>query len=655
MSKTIDRPPTSVMAFESSGGVSRPPFWTQRDTLLVSVLILLALLRGLLYASVQWPWYAPDETDHVEYALLTRLHGPFVDTLDRPLRQAIIDELQQWSIDKLWAGQINRQPFLYYAIAGLFASLAPSTDLTAQLQAMRLFSVLIGALTVAATYLGGRIIAPASPLLALGLAGVALFQTTLGTLSGAVTNDGLAILAVTLTLVACIALVRRPAPARRYVAGAAAVIATLALVLFTKRTALVALAPAAVALIVASLPAVRMWLARRRLLAPVAVLTVACIAALPLAVVETDSSQVSGWILSNATRAAEPPPLGGNYALLLGANGSLGQLQQVLSSQQTEALRGERVTLGIWLRLAQPGDNQTVFIRLEQYTGGKLVTKSRPRTVSDNWKFHSLATAVAADALGLSVIVAQETPTPHGIMVGNPALVQDDLSNAAAPVVTDSLIYWADEPITNLLRNPDFESSIPFRLRPWLHGPVEKMVARDAQTVVSRTTQLVENPEYFMQRRQWLVESFLESMWGRLGRLAEINMPVWWYRTHAIVLAAATVGAVAGALLAVARRRVTVLHLAIGALLSATMLAAGAMALGPYVLGLYTGPPFGRYFLVALLPVTCLYVGGLVWIWPASVRAGALLLLLGVLATLDAYVLFYALPAHFSIAVPGAT
>lgn len=55
---------------------------------------------------------------------------------------------------------------------------------------MRLVSAVIGGAIVMAMYLIGRLLDRSSPLLAVGLAGVGLFQTTLGALSGAVTNDG---------------------------------------------------------------------------------------------------------------------------------------------------------------------------------------------------------------------------------------------------------------------------------------------------------------------------------------------------------------------------------------------------------------------------------------------------------------------------------
>ncbi len=90
----------------------------------------------------------------------------------------------------------------------------------------------------------------------------------------------------------------------------------------------------------------------------------------------------------------------------------------------------------------------------------------------------------------------------------------------------------------------------------------------------------------------------------------------------------------------------------LAALAILTLIGAAVITLVPFIFGLYTGLPFGRYFLVALVPVAGLYVGGLVWVLPRPARGVATLLLLAVLAMLDAYVLFYALPLHFSIGLP---
>lgn len=81
--------------------------------------------------------------------------------------------------------------------------------------------------------------------------------------------------------------------------------------------------------------------------------------------------------------------------------------------------------------------------------------------------------------------------------------------------------------------------------------------------------------------------------------------------------------------------------------------AAAALTLAPYALGIYPGWPFGRYALVALLPLAVLHVYGIAWWSPARWRALPVMALLLIMALLDGYALFYALPTHFTINAPG--
>ena len=163
--------------------------WTRRDTVIVSVLMALMLVRGILVGAVVWPWYAPDEPDHVELALLTAAHGPQVSRvmLNLPMRFAIATSQYEWHVTErpprpddilpgAWAGQVGRQPPLYYMLAGSLSRLAPADDIVGQVGAMRLLSALVGAVIVGGAYLAGRLLAPDQPVIALGVAGVVVFR-----------------------------------------------------------------------------------------------------------------------------------------------------------------------------------------------------------------------------------------------------------------------------------------------------------------------------------------------------------------------------------------------------------------------------------------------------------------------------------------------
>lgn len=635
--------------------------WSRRDTLLVGLLFTLAVVRGLLFASIQWPWYAPDEQDHVEYALLIRRHGPLVDRdqIDESLRLAIATSLYNWHayqrspaagdpLATFWTGEVGRQPVLYYLLASWAAALAPGDDLLAQLYAMRSVSALIGGLIVALMYLAGRLLQPATPHAALGLAGVALFQTPLGALSGAVTNDGLAVLAVTLTLVASIALLRRPQPVRSLLLSVGVLAAALLIALLAKRTALPALPAGLIALGAATGDLARRWLVPRGWHWPALVLAAVALVALPFALLSRYDDQASYWSLVNATRTVLPDAVDGGHGLLLGGRDGPAEAAQRLSDARAEALRGQPLTVGVWLRLAEPGPARPVLLRVRQTTKGKRAVEQAEARARPDWQFATVPVTLAPDASSVVVSVSSESGA-GGVLLDRVLVARGDAGRPAMPVVTGRAVRWEGGTGVDALENPDFEAA-PLGLRPWLRRLLEDLIHRDPAPLLDPGELAARLPSDDQEWRLSIWEPFFISLWGRLGRVAELAMPPWWYTAHAVVLAAAGAGAAIGALRGL--RRACARRLWPGAVLAVAGLGSAVIALGPFILDVYPGYPSGRYFLPALLPLAGLYVWGLVGVWPRRLQGVALLALLAVLAGLDAYALFYALPAHFTIGLP---
>lgn len=236
------------------------PRWGRSDSAILGLLLVLALGHGLLVATIQWPWYAPDEQDHVEYSLLILRYGPTVtrDQIDPDLRQEIAQSLYRWSVfrqlpeagsdpRRWWTGEVGRQPALYYLLAAGPAALAPG-DLVAQLQAMRLVSVALGSVTIGLLFVAGRWLAPGRPDIGLGLAGVGLFSTANGILNGAVTNDSLAIAAGTFLLTLVVGIGRAAIDQRRSRWLLLGLVAACLLLFLSKRTALALLPVGLIAL-----------------------------------------------------------------------------------------------------------------------------------------------------------------------------------------------------------------------------------------------------------------------------------------------------------------------------------------------------------------------------------------------------------------------
>jgi hypothetical protein len=291
------------------------------------------------------------------------------------------------------------------------------------------------------------------------------------------------------------------------------------------------------------------------------------------------------------------------------------------------------------------------LLHLRQRIDGKPFTSSALALVGEEWRFASVTAWVAPEAAVIALSVTPETPVPGGVFLDAAVLTEGEPTGAPDPATSADLVHWSGVPARNLLSNPSYEAA-PWRPRPWVDWPVQALTGRQLDHLLDRISRLGAGSDEPEKWSLWMWEIGLQTVWGRLGRLAELTMPRWWYAAHALVLAAAVTGALFAGARALWRRQVRSAHLKIGTLSSLTLIAAALITCGPYILDLYPGAPFGRYFLVALVPLAGLYVSGLVWVWPRPARGMAALLLLGVMAALDAYVLFYALPLHFSIGLP---
>jgi hypothetical protein len=665
MSRPVAEAAPTVSPAAAGAMAARAGWRPRREALIVALLVGLALVRGLLYGGIAWPWYAPDEPDHAELALLTREFGPDVapEQTNHDLRLAIAQSLYEWRVTDRpprpedaapgrWAGQIGRQPPLYYLIAGWAAGLAPDGDIVGQLQAMRLASAVLGALVVAAIYLAGRLLDPAEPLLALGLAGVALFQTTVGALSGAVSNDILAVLGVTLTLAACIHLAWAPAGgARPIVVGGLALALALTVAVLAKRTTAFVTIPALLALAIAATPGVLGWLRARRLTWIGAGVALGGLLIFGVVLLGGAEEQAAGWRGFQAERAPSPAPTDGRHVMQLGRDAPSGLIQQRLTSAQLVAMRGQTVTVGMWARAGQAtAEPRPVTVRLELKVGGRTSFADATARPGDEWQFVSV-TAPVGPTTSAGAISASTQSGGSPLLIDGATLVVGSFAGAPTAAGPTTLV-WEGRSAVNLMDNPGFEER-PFGLRPWAQRVVERLINRPYAYLFDDDRWPGRTPETWEEWQINILEPFFETLWGRLGRTTDLNLPPWWYRAHAVLLSAACVGGLVAGVVALARRRVTARHAGLGALLALTLLGSAVVAVGPYVLGIYAGPPFGRYFLPALLPLAAIYVGGLVLATPRSFRPLALLALLGVMAALDAYALFAFMLNHFGIRPPA--
>jgi len=166
------------------------------------LLVILALVRGTLYATFVPAWQAPDETGHLEYVwLLAHLRRvPMYSDPSPGFERQLIDSLYQWRFGDYTAQalpeerpeRLNQFPqsivaqrarpvlarrfSLGYVIEALATVPFLHKGLEAQLYAARLSSVLLNAWIVAAAYLTFRELLPREPGTALLAAAIILFN-----------------------------------------------------------------------------------------------------------------------------------------------------------------------------------------------------------------------------------------------------------------------------------------------------------------------------------------------------------------------------------------------------------------------------------------------------------------------------------------------
>ncbi len=225
-----------------------------RSRLLLYVILALTLIRGITYASLTPPWQAPDEPKHFEYVALLEQEGHLVTRADASpsLQNKIISSMKlnaYWtfgyanspeqastSFADIWKAspsELDRPPLYYLAASIVYLPLA-DIPIDMQLYVLRLFSVLLGVLTVLMIFLAVRTAFPRDPPLALLASSFVAFLPMHSFISSSVNSDNLA------NLIAAILayIVARIFMKGASLADSAAVVGLLFAGFWTKRTTL---------------------------------------------------------------------------------------------------------------------------------------------------------------------------------------------------------------------------------------------------------------------------------------------------------------------------------------------------------------------------------------------------------------------------------
>lgn len=222
-------------------------------------LLPLALLHGLLYLILVPPWQHYDEPTSFEYARMIAEDGRLssVGEITPATRWAIADSMNRrnfWgarpqpmlTADLPFIGYDQRvHPPLYYLVAALPIRATLGQPVELQLYAARMVGVLLYALSVAAVWRMAVALAPGSPVTQLALPLAYAAVPPFAALMTAVNGDVLVNFTGAALLLGCVLLIRDgPRPAHIALALLAFAVGVLA-----KRTALVGVAPLALALL----------------------------------------------------------------------------------------------------------------------------------------------------------------------------------------------------------------------------------------------------------------------------------------------------------------------------------------------------------------------------------------------------------------------
>jgi 4-amino-4-deoxy-L-arabinose transferase-like glycosyltransferase len=145
----------------------------------LTLLLLAFICNTLLWALITPAGRAPDEWAHFDYILHLTIH-----------RTLPIYGQTRSSIDAANFSKEAMQPPLYYLLAAPLQVALGKTE-SWQIIGLRIYSILLGAITVAISYIFGRKLVPEQPAFALGVASLVAFNPMFTFICASITNDNL--------------------------------------------------------------------------------------------------------------------------------------------------------------------------------------------------------------------------------------------------------------------------------------------------------------------------------------------------------------------------------------------------------------------------------------------------------------------------------
>jgi len=605
---------------------------------LLLLILLLALVRGLVYAAIIPPWQHYDEPTHFEYVRLIaeRRRLPKPDDYDLAMRQEIASSMEAagfwkeltaptidfWSDEppSIGISELYHPP-LYYALLALPQQLVTHQDVETQLYLARLGSVLLYLVVVASAY---GLVAEAFPRqrwLPVAVATFIALLPPLTDLMSAVTNDAGAAAATSLLLWSAVRLLRR-GPSLLRLGG---VLFLSAVCWFTKATAGAVAVMVLLVLLAGYTPRpYRRWLwIGLCLLIPVAMIAVF-----------TWGGQAAHWYSQDRAAAANrltSNAVLGDSVLVLSADGDKHPrtVFQALSQPVGQSLGGQAVTLGAWLR-ADEGSEGLALLRLSD---GSTEQWHRVEATSD-WEFHAFTATISQDASGVVAyaILPSQTNAARLVYLDGLILVSGEMPVDQSPEISDpagAAGQWGGQRFTNLLQNGSAEETWP-GLRSWIGN----------LSLYRQPAPLVFHSLWDWPRTGWVYgfefAILFQSFWGGFG-WNHLRLPDPYYYLLGVVTLAGLIGSgIALARMVRGRRRIEPWQRHAWATLGGALLVswgAAILRIHPVFVNQHINWPVARYAAAVIVPTATFLCWGLMEILPRTWRKEvAWLGLLGMIA-----------------------
>ncbi|MGB0383970.1 MAG: hypothetical protein ACPGWR_04020 [Ardenticatenaceae bacterium] len=631
-----------------------------RQSIPLTILILVALLQGILHLFLLPPWQHYDEPTHFEYAWLIANRGRLPEmgdgdhTMRREVAATMVERNFYWNLTppdlltdereiSLGFTELGHPP-LYYVLVSLPLRLTRHLNMTTQLYVARCVSIVLFLLIVlVAIGLIRDLTSPGHILRWLIPLTVALLPPFASHMS-AVNNDVGAVLMLSLFLWGTIRLIRKGLSLPRLLW----VTSTALLALFTKNTASVAVLMLPVGLAIA-LWVHKKWPWRWFCLGVVAIGAVALVATV-------DVGDAAYWY-RDLFHAPQPYPTrltlapDAHAVTLEVTHADVNRrLLNPLLPQDVKRIKESMVTVGGWLSADKEGQVLSPgFLRSEQGTTN-FIAVGEPIHVSTTPTFfaHSYwipeKTAVVYYAFWAKSLEPREEPLQ--LYLNGAFLIPGEWSEQLASSVNTYPFLPDVVQENNLVRNPSGEQSW-LHLRLWVNRALERYARRSPTYLFHAMQDVPKNGPFLLGViAPWLLNDFFSAFaWGHV-RLEG----AFWFKLLVVLLALTAVGCLKWLIQSRFARNAFLWPALFSLALVASVVLLNALLWPLPFRSAKVQFPSSRYLYVAIIPIALFLAGGWWALWPQAYRRQgtllwiAFLVLLNMISIMTIYSFYQSLP-----------